>query len=93
MEKFAERDGLSTEFVWCLLEDREHNVWVGTQNGLNRFRDEKVVTLTRREGLAGFWEMTEVQTKTVSKQGFTPSSARRPMSGLGESLVDTIYWT
>ena len=51
MEKFAERDGLSTEFVWCLLEDREHNVWVGTQNGLNRFRDEKVVTLTRREGL------------------------------------------
>jgi ligand-binding sensor domain-containing protein len=52
MEKFTERDGLSTEFVWCLLEDREHNVWVGTQNGLNRFRDEKVVTLTRREGLA-----------------------------------------
>jgi signal transduction histidine kinase/ligand-binding sensor domain-containing protein len=51
IEKFAERDGLSTEFVWCLLEDREHNIWVGTQNGLNRFRDEKVVTLTRREGL------------------------------------------
>jgi ligand-binding sensor domain-containing protein/signal transduction histidine kinase len=53
IEKFGERDGLSTEFVWCLLEDREHNVWVGTQNGLNRFRDEKIVTLTRREGLAG----------------------------------------
>src|SRR4029077_14307462 len=52
MENFTERDGLSTEFVWCLLEDREHNIWVGTQNGLNRFRDEKVVTLTRREGLA-----------------------------------------
>jgi signal transduction histidine kinase len=52
VEKFAERDGLSSEFVWCLLEDREHNIWVGTQNGLNRFRNEKVVTLTRREGLA-----------------------------------------
>ena len=51
MEKFAERDGLSSEYVWCVLEDREHNVWVGTQNGLHRFRDEKVVTLTRREGL------------------------------------------
>jgi ligand-binding sensor domain-containing protein/signal transduction histidine kinase len=50
-EKFSERDGLSTEFVWSLLEDREHNVWVGTQNGLNRFRDEKITTLTRREGL------------------------------------------
>ena len=52
MERFSQLDGLSAEFVWCLLEDREHNLWVGTQNGLNRFRDEKITTLTRREGLA-----------------------------------------
>ncbi len=52
IERFSQPDGLSGDFVWCLLEDREHNVWVGTQNGLNRFRDEKVTTLTRREGLA-----------------------------------------
>jgi signal transduction histidine kinase len=52
MEEFSQRDGLSADFVWCLLEDRERNIWVGTQNGLNRFRDEKITTLTRREGLA-----------------------------------------
>jgi len=52
MERFSQLDALSAEFVWCLLEDREHNIWVGTQNGLNRFRDEKITTLTRREGLA-----------------------------------------
>jgi signal transduction histidine kinase/ligand-binding sensor domain-containing protein len=51
IEKYSQFHGLSDEFVWCLLEDREHNIWVGTQNGLNRFRDEKVITLTRREGL------------------------------------------
>ncbi len=51
-ERFSQLDGLSGDFVWCLLEDREHNIWVGTQNGLNRFRDEKVTTLTGREGLA-----------------------------------------
>jgi signal transduction histidine kinase/ligand-binding sensor domain-containing protein len=51
MEKYSQFDGLSAARVWCLLEDREHNIWVGTQNGLNRFRDEKVTTLTRREGL------------------------------------------
>jgi ligand-binding sensor domain-containing protein len=51
VERYAQPDGLSDESVWCLMEDREHNVWVGTQNGLNRFRDEKVTTLTRREGL------------------------------------------
>ena len=52
MERFAQSDGLSAQLVWCLLEDREHNVWVGTKNGLNRFRDEKITTLTTREGLA-----------------------------------------
>jgi signal transduction histidine kinase/ligand-binding sensor domain-containing protein len=51
MERYSQPNGLSTEFVWCLLEDREHNIWVGTQNGLNRFRDEKITTLTRAEGL------------------------------------------
>jgi ligand-binding sensor domain-containing protein len=51
IERFSQSDGLSADSVWCLLEDREHNIWVGTQNGLNRFRDEKVTTLTRREGL------------------------------------------
>lgn len=53
MEKYSQFDGLSAARVWCFLEDREHNIWVGTQNGLNRFRDEKITTLTRREGLAG----------------------------------------
>ncbi len=52
METYSESDGLSAARVWCFLEDREHNIWVGTQNGLNRFRDEKIATLTRREGLA-----------------------------------------
>jgi signal transduction histidine kinase/ligand-binding sensor domain-containing protein len=52
LEKYSQFDGLSAERVWCFLEDREHNIWVGTQNGLNRFRDEKIMTLTRREGLA-----------------------------------------
>jgi len=53
MEKYSPSDGLSEAVVWCFLEDREHNLWVGTQNGLNRFRDEKIATLTRQEGLAG----------------------------------------
>src|SRR5258708_36926695 len=45
-EKNSEYDGLSAAHVWCFLEDRENNIWVGTQNGLNRFRGEKVTTLT-----------------------------------------------
>jgi signal transduction histidine kinase/ligand-binding sensor domain-containing protein len=51
LETFSTSEGLSADSVWCLLEDREQNIWVGTQNGLDRFRDEKVTTLTSREGL------------------------------------------
>src|SRR5260370_3074240 len=51
IESFSQPDRLSRDSVWCLLEDREHNIWVGTQSGLNRFRAEKFATLTRREGL------------------------------------------
>ncbi len=52
IETYSQPDGLSADSVRCLLEDREGDIWVGTQNGLNRFRDEKVATLTRHEGLA-----------------------------------------
>jgi ligand-binding sensor domain-containing protein/signal transduction histidine kinase len=52
IERYSQFDGLSAARVWCFLEDHEHNIWVGTQNGLNRFRDEKITTLTRGEGLA-----------------------------------------
>src|SRR5262249_18550103 len=44
-------EGLSGPDVLGLLEDREGNVWVATQDGLDRFRDFAVPTFTRRQGL------------------------------------------
>ncbi|HEX7315669.1 MAG TPA: two-component regulator propeller domain-containing protein [Pyrinomonadaceae bacterium] len=48
---FAPSDGLSGELIYNLLEDREGNVWVATRNGLDRFRDVTVATLTVSQGL------------------------------------------
>jgi signal transduction histidine kinase len=50
-EQISVTDGLSSDSVWNLFEDREHNLWIGTQNGLNRLRDDKFSTMTRRTGL------------------------------------------
>src|SRR3984885_6749365 len=50
---FAQSDGLSGEDVHSLFEDRENNIWVATGNGLDRFRDMAVVTLTEKQGLSG----------------------------------------
>ena len=38
-DQFTAKQGLSSNLVWSLLEDREGNIWVGTAAGLDRFRN------------------------------------------------------
>src|SRR5262249_51996053 len=49
---FASPDGLSGEYVRSLLEDREGNIWVVTGEGLDRFRDFAVSTISPKQGLS-----------------------------------------
>ena len=43
VESFTARDGLSDDFVLAILQDREGNIWIGTNNGLDRFRKTNLV--------------------------------------------------
>src|SRR5262249_53315219 len=43
VESFTAKDGLSDDFVRAILQDREGNIWVGTNNGLDRFRKTNLV--------------------------------------------------
>jgi ligand-binding sensor domain-containing protein len=45
-EVFAQSDGLSSDDVSSLFEDREGNVWVATFNGLDRFSDSAAATFS-----------------------------------------------
>jgi signal transduction histidine kinase/ligand-binding sensor domain-containing protein len=38
IEKFSEKEGLTSATVYCAMEDREGDIWVGTRGGLDRFR-------------------------------------------------------
>jgi len=49
---FAQSDGLSGDYINKFFEDREGNVWVATVNGLDRFRDFAVPTISARQGLS-----------------------------------------
>src|SRR6202012_2907458 len=43
---FARANGLSDDFILSLFEDREGNIWVATTQGLDRFRDPAVPTIS-----------------------------------------------
>ena len=49
---FTQSDGLSGNYVTNLFEDREHNVWVSTLTGLDKFRDFTVHTISVKQGLS-----------------------------------------
>jgi signal transduction histidine kinase/ligand-binding sensor domain-containing protein len=49
---FTAIDGLSGDDIHNLFQDREGNIWVFTVEGLDRFRDFAVTTLTTKQGLS-----------------------------------------
>ncbi len=51
-DSYARTDGLSGDFVERLFEDREGNIWVATLDGLDRFRDFAIPTISVDQGLS-----------------------------------------
>lgn len=45
-------EGLSQPFIYCLLQDRQGYLWLGTAGGLVRYDGRRFVTFTTRDGLA-----------------------------------------
>ncbi len=52
IDRFAHSDGLSGEGVLILFEDREGSIWTGGSDGLDRFREFAIPTITAKQGLS-----------------------------------------
>jgi signal transduction histidine kinase len=52
MDAFRRSDGLSGDLVTAAFEDREGNVWVATLDGLDRFRELPIPTVSVQQGLS-----------------------------------------
>jgi len=52
VDLFSQSDGLSGNYIRNLFEDREGNIWVATDNGLDRFRHVAVATVSVNQGLS-----------------------------------------
>ena len=45
IEAFTQKNGLTSDYIYSVLEDHEGNVWIGTSSGLDRFRESPVVSV------------------------------------------------
>ncbi|MGA3306936.1 MAG: two-component regulator propeller domain-containing protein, partial [Stellaceae bacterium] len=66
-DAFAQSDGLSGDFISRFFEDREGNIWVATPDGLDRFRDVVVPTISVKQGLsnADVWSVLAAKDGSV----------------------------
>jgi signal transduction histidine kinase/ligand-binding sensor domain-containing protein len=45
IEAFTQKDGLTSDYIYSVLQDREGNIWIGASGGLDRFRESPVVSV------------------------------------------------
>ena len=53
-ESFRSRDGLSSDVTHQVLQDREGNVWLGTEDGLDKFRPASLIAEPSLDSPAAF---------------------------------------
>jgi len=51
VDSFTRAEGLSGNIACSLFEDREGNIWFGSEKGMDRFRKLPVTTISRQQGL------------------------------------------
>ncbi len=101
-DSFAQRDGLSGDYVQTLFEDREGNIWVATGDGLDRFREFAIPTISVKQGLsnAEAWSVVATGDGSVwigTRDGLNRwndgqmTVYRKRNAGLPDDYVETLF--
>lgn len=51
-ENYSVKDGLAQSKVYCLLQDKQGYIWIGTENGASKFDGYNFINYTAKDGLA-----------------------------------------
>jgi signal transduction histidine kinase/ligand-binding sensor domain-containing protein len=100
-DSFTRSDGLSGNIACSLFEDREGNVWFGSEKGIDRFRKLPVTTLSTQQGLPNEGTRSVLATAdgsvwVATADGLARWKDGRPVvykedKGLPDSRVQSLY--
>lgn len=100
---FTHEDGLSSDEVLALFEDREGTIWVGTSEGLDRFREWPVTPISVKQGLSNSNATSVLAARDGSlwigsadglnrwKDGRTTIYRRRNDPGLPDDSIQSLF--
>jgi signal transduction histidine kinase/ligand-binding sensor domain-containing protein len=100
---FGRDDGLSSDEVLALFEDREGTIWVGTSDGLDRFREWPVTPLSVKQGLSNSNATSVLASRDGSiwigtanglnrwREGRTTIYRRRTNPGLPDDSIQSLF--
>ena len=100
---FTHSDGLSNDVVYALFEDREGTIWVATSEGLDRFRESPVISLSVKQGLSSATALSVLAARDGSiwigttnglnrwKDGRTTIYRKRSSPGLPDDGIGTLF--
>lgn len=81
VDMYRQVDGLSSDEVVALFEDRENTLWVSTHSGLDRFRDTAVANFSLNEGLSNSVARSVLADKDGDVWIATPGGLDRARAG------------
>src|SRR4029077_13296294 len=84
---FSEADGLSGDTVTALLQDQEGNIWAVTTNGIDRFREYAVPSISIKQGLSNTNSVSIVGAKDGSVWVATYNGLNRWKAGRIDMLL------
>jgi len=100
-DTFSRADGLSGNIACSLFEDREGNIWFGSEKGVDRFRKLPVTTVSRPQGLPdegtkSVLATTDGSVWVATNDGLARWKGERPVvykerDGLPDSRVQSLY--
>jgi ligand-binding sensor domain-containing protein/signal transduction histidine kinase len=81
--RLTEAEGLPNNVPRCLLETADGSLWIGSDAGLSRYRDGKLVNFTEKSGLGD----NSVRALAADREGLLRIATRRGLSTLNKNGV------